>query len=97
MKFFWSALLLAFSLHVSGQSVEKLKKVADEYYDAERYLEAAEFYEKVISLSPTDLESRYRQAFSYLREIQCAEFGFRPSSTVLHLLPWVPDKDQGRL
>ncbi|CAD5277266.1 MULTISPECIES: OmpA family protein [unclassified Imperialibacter] len=67
MKFFWSALLLAFSLHVSGQSVEKLKKVADEYYDAERYLEAAEFYEKVISLSPSDLESRYRQAFSYLK------------------------------
>ncbi|MEQ9097908.1 MAG: OmpA family protein [Imperialibacter sp.] len=67
MKFFWSALLLAFSLHVSGQSVDKLKKVADEYYDAERYLEAAEFYEKVISLSPSDLESRYRQAFSYLK------------------------------
>jgi len=67
MKIVWSLLLVAISCQLSAQSVEKLKKVADDYYDAGRYLEAADFYEKVISLSPDDIESRYRQAFSYLK------------------------------
>lgn len=67
MKIFWSFILSLHFLTATGQSVGKLEKIADEFYNSDRYLEAAEFYDKVIGLSPDNTGARYKQAISYFK------------------------------
>lgn len=73
LKVYLAGLAILGTMAARGQSVGRLKDVANDYFEAERYAEAAELYEKVIGLSPSDDESRYRQAFSYYKITQYDE------------------------
>lgn len=63
------------SLMVSGQSVPRLTKAADELFENNRFLDATEYYEKIVSLDRRKelFESRYRLGVCYLESLRYQE------------------------
>ncbi len=62
------SLLLAFS--VFSQSIPRLLKIADDLYQSDRYLEAIEFYDKVVGVDKDNQFARFRLASCYHRTLQ---------------------------
>ncbi|MEM7297401.1 MAG: tetratricopeptide repeat protein, partial [Bacteroidota bacterium] len=66
--------LIFFSISYSfGQSVPRLTKVADELYDNHRYLEAIEFYDKIVGLDKKNYRARYRLGNSFSEALKYQE------------------------
>ncbi|MGL1889086.1 MAG: OmpA family protein [Reichenbachiella sp.] len=53
-----------------GQSVPKLRKIANKEFELDQYNEAIEFYEKIIALDKGDHQSKYNLAMCYYRTLQ---------------------------
>lgn len=63
-------LLLLVSLSVYSQSVPRLVKMADDLYQSDRYLDAIEFYEKIVGIDKVNQMARFRLANCYSKTLQ---------------------------
>lgn len=70
MRAYFTLILLAISLGLSGQSVPKMIKIADELYEADRYLDAIEFYDKISGQDKQNYEAKYRLGYCYEKTLQ---------------------------
>ncbi|SNT24973.1 WD40-like Beta Propeller Repeat [Ekhidna lutea] len=70
MKKVLNVLIMLMSLFAYAQSVPKLLGMADELYQNDRYLDAIEFYEKVVGMDKTNQQARFRLAQCYNRTLQ---------------------------
>ena len=60
-----SLFMMTLSTSVQGQSVPKLIEIADDLFESERYLEAIEFYDKIVKLDKTNDKALFRLAICY--------------------------------
>jgi len=56
-----------------GQSVPRLRKIANKEFELAQYNEAIEFYEKIVALDKNDHQSKYNLAICYYRTLQYDE------------------------
>ena len=56
-----------------AQSVPKLLEIADDLYQNDRYLEAIEFYERIVGIDKDNHFARFRLASCYHRTLQYEE------------------------
>ncbi|GAB4242357.1 MAG: hypothetical protein Tsb0034_19780 [Ekhidna sp.] len=73
MRKYTSLILLLLSLAVHAQSVPRMTKIADEYYDNDRFLEALEFYDKIASIDKRNYRAKYRLGICYVKSLQYGE------------------------
>ncbi len=64
---------LTVSLAVSAQSVPKLIRIADGLYDAARYLDAIEFYDKISGIDKKNYQAKFRLGFCYFKTLEYEE------------------------
>lgn len=69
-KLYVYILLISFSYLGFPQAVPQLKEQARENFELERYLDAIEFYEKIVGLDKNDVEARFNLAFCYFKTFQ---------------------------
>jgi len=60
-----SILTISLATRVQGQSVPRLIEIADDLFDSERYIEAIEFYDKIVSLDKTNDRALFNLAICY--------------------------------
>lgn len=65
MRAYLVLFLLVVSFAVSAQSIPKLTSIANELFEAQRYKEAIEFYEKISGIDKSNHEAKYRLGFCY--------------------------------
>ncbi|WP_370090432.1 OmpA family protein [Ekhidna sp.] len=70
MRRITALLLLLVSLSAFSQSVPRLLKMADDLYQSDRYLDAIEFYEKIVGIDKTNQLARFRLANCYSKTLQ---------------------------
>lgn len=70
MRAFCVLFLAIASFFAAAQSVPKLIRVADELFEADRYLDAIEFYEKIAGLDKQNYLARYRLGYCYKQTLQ---------------------------
>ena len=67
----WIAFFLTISsVLLSAQSVPKLIRIADELYDAARYIDAIEFYDKISGIDKQNYQARFRLGFCYNKTLK---------------------------
>ncbi|MEQ9221608.1 MAG: OmpA family protein [Cyclobacteriaceae bacterium] len=87
MRIITSICLIFFLLTVQGQqSVPEMIRMADTLYNAHRFLDAVEFYEKISKLDKNNLMAKYRLGICYKETLQykkarnvLLELGERPN------------------
>ncbi len=73
MRAYIVLILFAISAVVSAQSVPKLIRIADELYDAQRYLDAIEFYDKISGIDKRNYQAKFRLGFCYNKTLKYDE------------------------
>lgn len=73
MRVYLTILFLLTYLVVSSQSVPKLIGIADELFEAKRYLEAIEFYQKISGIDKKNYQAKYRLGYCYNRTLRYEE------------------------
>ncbi len=68
-----AAFFLFIGFSGNAQSVPRLTQIADDLYDDHRYLEAIEFYDKIVGLAKKDYRAKYRLGDCYLEALKYAE------------------------
>jgi len=63
-------ILLSVTYVMNAQSVPKLLELADQLYQADRYLDAIEFYEKISSIDKENYFARFRLGTCYNSTLQ---------------------------
>jgi outer membrane protein OmpA-like peptidoglycan-associated protein/tetratricopeptide (TPR) repeat protein len=59
------------SAHIGfSQSVPRLVEFAEAHFEAHQYLEAIEYYEKIVSIDKQNIEARYKLAICYQQTLQ---------------------------
>lgn len=70
----WIAFFLTISsVFLSAQSVPKLIRIADELYEAARYIDATEFYDKISGIDKQNYQARFRLGFCYNKTLKYDE------------------------
>ncbi len=70
MKAYLILFLTILSFGIVAQPVPRLLRIADELFEADRYLDAIEFYEKITGIDKQDYKSKYRLGFCYNKTLQ---------------------------
>ena len=65
MKAYFVLFLSVLSYSISAQSIPKLIKIADELFEADRYLDAIEFYEKISGIDKQNHLAKFRLGYCY--------------------------------
>ncbi|MEP1093909.1 MAG: OmpA family protein [Cyclobacteriaceae bacterium] len=73
MKACLAFLLTILSIALSAQSVPKLIRIADELYDAQRYIDAIEFYDKISGIDKQNYQAMFRLGFCYNKTLKYDE------------------------
>lgn len=73
MKVYLVLLLTIVSLAVSSQSIPKLVGIADELFEAKRYIDAIEFYQKISGIDKKNYLAKYRLGFCYNKTLRYEE------------------------
>ncbi|MEM6643794.1 MAG: OmpA family protein [Bacteroidota bacterium] len=74
-RVFFGLVLCLSLVDLNAQSVPRLRKVADELFKNSRFLDATEYYEKIVSLDKRKelFEARYRLGICYVESLRYAE------------------------
>ena len=72
-KYLAIAFISLFAFEGLSQSVPRLTAIADDLYDNHRYLEAIEFYDKIVGQARNDYRAKYRLGDCYLEALKYAE------------------------
>ncbi len=70
MRAYLVFIVVTTSIAVSAQSVPKLIRIADELYDAARYLDAIEFYDKISGIDKSNYQAKFRLGFCYNKTLE---------------------------
>ncbi|MEP5610722.1 MAG: tetratricopeptide repeat protein, partial [Cyclobacteriaceae bacterium] len=73
MKACLAFLLTISTIVVSAQSIPKLIRIADELYDAQRYIDAIEFYDKISGIDKQNYQAKFRLGFCYNKTLKYDE------------------------